>query len=108
MVPIRDTETHAVLPTITVGDCGAKMGRNGLDNGWIQFNHTRIPRRNMMMRHAVMTPEGRLERAAKSNEQSSYAALLMGRAMMVCVQFMLYSCWDKQVLVSWLGGVNEP
>jgi hypothetical protein len=41
VVQLRSLEDHSVLPGIRLGDCGAKMGRNGLDNGWIQFDHVR-------------------------------------------------------------------
>ncbi len=29
LVPLRDPETHRVLPNIRLGDCGSKMGING-------------------------------------------------------------------------------
>ena len=44
IVPLRDSESGRLLPGIAVGDVGAKMGRNGLDNGWIQFHKVSIPR----------------------------------------------------------------
>ncbi|TFJ81470.1 hypothetical protein NSK_007192 [Nannochloropsis salina CCMP1776] len=31
---------------------GAKMGLNGIDNGWMQFDHVRVPRDNMLCRYA--------------------------------------------------------
>lgn len=34
VVPLRDSN-HDLMPGITVGDIGAKMGRDGIDNGWI-------------------------------------------------------------------------
>lgn len=43
VVPLRDSQ-HNLLPGIAVGDIGAKMGRQGVDNGWIQFTEVRIPR----------------------------------------------------------------
>lgn len=35
-----------------LGDIGAKVGRAGLDNGWIQFSQVRVPRDNMLSRWA--------------------------------------------------------
>jgi acyl-CoA oxidase len=49
-LPVRDPVTGRLLPGITAGDIGAKAGRNGLDNGWIQVSQARIPRENMMMK----------------------------------------------------------
>uniref|UniRef100_A0A804PQS9 acyl-CoA oxidase n=1 Tax=Zea mays TaxID=4577 RepID=A0A804PQS9_MAIZE len=37
IVPIRDLETHAVLPGIEINDCGHKIGLNGVDNGALRF-----------------------------------------------------------------------
>lgn len=37
---------------VNIGDLGAKMGLNGIDNGWIQFDHVRIPHAHMLSRYA--------------------------------------------------------
>ena len=42
VVQIRDLDTHRPLPGVTVGDIGAKMGYNGVDNGFLSFDHVRI------------------------------------------------------------------
>jgi hypothetical protein len=52
VVPIRDMHTHLPLPGIKVGDIGPKFGYNGVDNGFLSFNHVRVPRDNMLMRFA--------------------------------------------------------
>lgn len=57
VVPLRDPQTFLLLPGITIGDCGAKMGRNAIDNGWIQFTHVRIPRTHMLMKYTKVSPE---------------------------------------------------
>ena len=82
-VPIRDRETGVTFPGLTVGDCGAKMGRHGIDNGWVQFNKYRIPRRNMLMKHATVSAQGVFQRKPKSTKQMAYGALIGGRASMV-------------------------
>jgi len=81
VVQLRDTETHAPMPGVSVGDCGAKMGRNGLDNGWIQFHHVRIPREQMLMKHAQVSPEGVYTKPPRA--AAAYGALILGRAHMV-------------------------
>eukprot|EP01117_Protostelium_nocturnum_P000974 TRINITY_DN112_c0_g1_i1.p1 TRINITY_DN112_c0_g1~~TRINITY_DN112_c0_g1_i1.p1 ORF type:complete len:726 (-),score=301.95 TRINITY_DN112_c0_g1_i1:181-2358(-) len=77
LVQIRDTETGEVVPNVTVGDCGAKMGRNGLDNGFIQYHNVRIPREDMLMRWAQVSKEGIYTKPPKA--QLSYGALITGR-----------------------------
>ncbi len=52
VVPIRDMATHLPLPGIRVGDIGPKFGYNGVDNGFLSFNHVAVPRENMLMRFA--------------------------------------------------------
>lgn len=58
IVQIRDEETHMPLPGIKVGEIGAKMGFNTADNGYLAFDHYRIPRQNMMMKNAQVLKVG--------------------------------------------------
>jgi acyl-CoA oxidase len=44
LVPLRDT-TSKILQGITIGDCGLKMGLNGVDNGTISFENVTIPKK---------------------------------------------------------------
>jgi acyl-CoA oxidase len=48
VVPRRDLKTHDVLPGITIGDCGPKIGKNSIDNGFLMFDHVRIPKANQL------------------------------------------------------------
>jgi acyl-CoA oxidase len=66
-----------VLPGIEIGDVGAKMGRHSLDNGWLQFHNVRIPRENMLMRWAQVSPEG--EYTKPVIPQLAYGSLIGGR-----------------------------
>jgi acyl-CoA oxidase len=34
------------------------MGRDGIDNGYIQFTHVRIPRGYMLMKHTKVSRSG--------------------------------------------------
>lgn len=52
MVQIRDLDTHMPLPGIKVGEIGPRMGFSSADNGFLGFNNFRIPRNNMLMKHA--------------------------------------------------------
>lgn len=84
VVPLRDSN-HDLNPGITVGDIGAKMGRDGIDNGWIQFSNVRIPRFFMLQKFCKVTREGDV--TLPPLEQLAYSALLGGRVMMVLDSF---------------------
>lgn len=50
---LRSLDDHSPLPGITVGDIGMKFGNgayNSMDNGFLMFDHFRIPRDQMLMR----------------------------------------------------------
>ena len=34
------------------------MGYNAVDNGFLKFNHVRVPRRNMLMKHSKVDVDG--------------------------------------------------
>ncbi|XP_021316879.1 acyl-coenzyme A oxidase 2, peroxisomal [Sorghum bicolor] len=59
IVPIRDLETHAVLPGIEINDCGHKIGLNGVDNGALRFCSVRIPRDNLLNRFGDVSRDGK-------------------------------------------------
>jgi acyl-CoA oxidase len=60
IVQIRSLVDHKPMKGVKVGDIGKKMGRNGLDNGWIQFNHVKIPHDQMLCRYASVSMEGKV------------------------------------------------
>lgn len=81
IVPLRDPKTLALLPGINIGDIGKKMGRDGIDNGYIQFTNVRIPRAYMLMKHSQVSREGVVTEPPL--QQLTYGALLSGRTAMV-------------------------
>ncbi|EPQ29503.1 uncharacterized protein PFL1_02722 [Pseudozyma flocculosa PF-1] len=81
VVPLRDPKTYQLLPGINIGDIGKKMGRDGIDNGYIQFTNVRIPRAYMLMKHTQVTREGEVREPPL--QQLTYGALLQGRTAMV-------------------------
>ncbi|KAG7664167.1 POX1 [[Candida] subhashii] len=88
VVPLRDSN-HDIMPGVSVGDIGAKMGRDGIDNGWIQFSNVRIPRFFMLQKFCKVDREGNV--TLPPLEQLSYSALLGGRVSMVCDSFRMIS-----------------
>lgn len=58
LMQLRDRDGN-ILPGITIGDCGKKMGRDGIDNGWLQFNNVRVPRSQMLQKWAKVSREVR-------------------------------------------------
>ncbi|XP_008803753.2 acyl-coenzyme A oxidase 2, peroxisomal [Phoenix dactylifera] len=59
IIPIRDLETHSVLPGIEINDCGHKIGLNGVDNGALRFHSVRIPRDNLLNRFGDVSRDGK-------------------------------------------------
>jgi acyl-CoA oxidase len=57
IVPLRD-DNHKVLPSIEIGDCGDKAGLHAVDNGYIKFDHVRIPRDNLLNRFGDVDSDG--------------------------------------------------
>ncbi|PWN32021.1 putative pox1-acyl-CoA oxidase [Meira miltonrushii] len=81
IVPLRDPKTFQLLPGINIGDIGMKMGRNGIDNGYVQFTNVRVPRAYMLMKHTQVTRDGEVFEPPLA--QLTYGALLQGRTAMV-------------------------
>lgn len=55
MVQIRDEATHMPLPGIKVGEIGAKLGFNTVNNGFLGFENHRIARDRMLMKNAQVS-----------------------------------------------------
>ncbi|KAI9184341.1 fatty-acyl coenzyme A oxidase [Blastocladiella emersonii ATCC 22665] len=81
VVPLRDPKTFKLLPGITIGDIGKKMGRDGIDNGYIQFTNVRIPRSYMLMKYSKVLRDGTVVDPPMA--QLAYGALIQGRVAMV-------------------------
>ncbi|KAI9664587.1 MAG: fatty-acyl coenzyme A oxidase [Bathelium mastoideum] len=50
IVQIRDLKTHEQLENIHIGDIGPKFGYNTMDNGFLLFNHIKVPHGHMLAR----------------------------------------------------------
>jgi len=57
ILQIRDAKTHQPLPGIAVGDIGPKYGYASMDNGYMLFDHFRVPKSAMLSRYAEVSDE---------------------------------------------------
>lgn len=74
VVPIRN-ENNEILEGIRIGDCGIKMGLNGVDNGTISFQNVVIPKDNMLDRFATVNDEGAFESPIPSDNRRFFTML---------------------------------
>ncbi|PAA91468.1 hypothetical protein BOX15_Mlig022607g3, partial [Macrostomum lignano] len=57
-VPVRSPSTMLPYPGVIVGDMGAKIGFNGVDNGFVAFNGYRIDKSCLLNRTGDVTDSG--------------------------------------------------
>ncbi|KAG0026404.1 hypothetical protein BGZ82_009478 [Podila clonocystis] len=69
LVPLRDRTTRAILPGITIRNCGMKSGLNGMDNGRIWFNHVPVPRTMCLDKYGGINEEGVYESMFQNKDQ---------------------------------------
>ncbi|KAG0356762.1 hypothetical protein BG005_004299 [Podila minutissima] len=69
LVPLRDRATHAILPGITIRNCGMKSGLNGMDNGRIWFDHVPVPRTMCLDKYGGINEEGVYESMFQNKDQ---------------------------------------
>lgn len=74
VVPLRDANSK-ILKGITIGDCGLKMGLNGVDNGTIRFDNVVIPKENMLDRFASINEKGEFESPIPSDNRRFFTML---------------------------------
>lgn len=84
VVPLRD-KNHDLHHGITIGDIGQKMGRDGIDNGWVQFTDVEIPKEYMLSKFTTVEDDGTVIEPPLA--QLAYSALLGGRVTMVTDSF---------------------
>ncbi|KAL9961614.1 hypothetical protein ACROYT_G030588 [Oculina patagonica] len=87
IVQLRDMQTHQPLPGITIGDIGAKFSAtfNGGDNGYLMFEHVRVPLNQMLMALAKLSPDGTFTKPA--NSKLLYGTMSFVRATIVWDSF---------------------
>ncbi|KAL4217914.1 Peroxisomal acyl-coenzyme A oxidase 1 [Mactra antiquata] len=81
VVQIRSMDDHKPMPGVTVGDIGNKLGYNSNDNGFLIFDHVRIPRDAMLMRYAKVDKDGTYTRSGDA--RITYGTMVLVRANIV-------------------------
>ncbi|KAJ2940650.1 hypothetical protein O0L34_g14757 [Tuta absoluta] len=75
IVQLRDEETHMPLPGRKIGDIGAKLGLNAVNNGFLGFDNVRIPRNRMLMKYAQVLEDGTYVKSR--NSKLNYGAWIV-------------------------------
>ncbi|CAO3649136.1 unnamed protein product [Cunninghamella blakesleeana] len=103
VVQLRDTETGELMPNIMAGDVGSKVGRQGLDNGWIQFLKARIPRSQLLSKWVKLDRDGTFHEPP--NPVVMYATLIPERLSLV--QGMIKMVTQALVIATRYGVVRR-
>uniref|UniRef100_A0A7S4IFR4 Acyl-coenzyme A oxidase n=1 Tax=Vannella robusta TaxID=1487602 RepID=A0A7S4IFR4_9EUKA len=80
-VQLRSLEDHMPLPGITLGDIGPKMGYEAVDNGYLRFDHVRIPLFNMLAKYAQVSEDGVYSKPP--HDKLSYGTMVFVRAHLI-------------------------
>ncbi|KAG2194869.1 hypothetical protein INT47_002663 [Mucor saturninus] len=89
VVQIRNLEDHRPMEGITVGDIGPKFGFNSVDNGFIMFDHYRIPHVSFLAKYSQVE-KSTGEYSKPPNAKLSYGTMVFVRAQIVMgVRFAL-------------------
>ncbi|CAJ0567732.1 unnamed protein product, partial [Mesorhabditis spiculigera] len=84
LVQLRCEKTHQPLKGILVGDIGPKISYNTTDNGFLKLDHVRIPREQMLMKHAKVLPDGTYVKPPHA--KIGYGAMVHVRSHMIRAQ----------------------
>ncbi|EQC39187.1 hypothetical protein SDRG_03393 [Saprolegnia diclina VS20] len=92
LVQLRDLASHASLPGVHLGDIGAKIGFNGVDNGFCSFEHVAVPKAHLLLGTARVewSPQGQLRRRAGTVAPWGYFTMVKTRVFLVskCARFL--------------------
>ena len=70
MVPIRDPKSLLPYPGVIIGDMGHKIGLNGVDNGFMMFDHYKVTREALLNRTGDVNSEGQYKTPYKVRGRS--------------------------------------
>jgi len=81
LVQIRSLKDHKWQKGIKCGDIGPKFGYHGKDNGWLTFDHVRIPRDNMLQKFISVAKDG--EVGIQGDVRVLYSTMIMIRTIII-------------------------
>lgn len=81
VVQLRDEETWMPLQGIKIGEIGPKLGMKSVNNGYLGFEHVRIPRKNMLMRNNKVLADGTYVKSPSS--VLTYGTMMFVRVVIV-------------------------
>ncbi|EXJ95190.1 hypothetical protein A1O1_00309 [Capronia coronata CBS 617.96] len=82
IIQIRDMKTHQPLDGIVIGDIGPKYGYPAMDNGYMLFNHFRVPHSALLAGYSGVDSESWMYIKPK-NPAVVYGSLTFVRAQIV-------------------------
>jgi acyl-CoA oxidase len=68
-VDIRDYDTHLPKENVIIGNTGEKIGNNGIDNGFMHFDHYRVPYDTLLDRFSQITEDGKFKSSIRDKEK---------------------------------------
>ncbi|KAH7400221.1 hypothetical protein BKA64DRAFT_694778 [Cadophora sp. MPI-SDFR-AT-0126] len=82
IMQLRDLDSFKPLEGIEMGDIGIKMSYNGTDNGYATFKNVRIPRSNLLMKHASVSRDGKYT-SVPLRQKLLYGGMMNGRRVII-------------------------
>lgn len=83
VVRLRCAATHLPRRGVVVGDIGPKLGYNGVDNGFLRFDHLRVPRDALLAKYSGVTRAGDYVPPPPENSKAVYGTMMYIRATIV-------------------------
>lgn len=84
--PIRNPETHELLPGVEVGDIGPKMGYSVKDNGFLRFDNFRVPVSSLLSRYNSLSKDGVLTKTGDPRAQ--YSGMMEARFVIIVTDIL--------------------
>lgn len=81
MVQIRELQSHKPLEGVVVGDIGPKYGYHSMDNGYMLFDHFRIPREALLAKYSNVDEHGNYTKP--QNPAVVYGSMTYARAYII-------------------------
>ena len=85
IIQLRSLSNHHPMEGITIGDIGPKFGSDEVDNGFLRFDHVRIPRESMLMRYSQVLPDGTYIRS--KSDKLTYGTMVTVRTGLAYAAF---------------------